>query len=71
LSLTLKVHCAGEEASYLHIADATGGNASWTQLSGAFTVPTCTLSELSLYVEGPAAGVNLYVDDVGVRQSCP
>jgi hypothetical protein len=33
-------------------------------------LPLCDLSELTIYVEGPAAGVTLYVDDVSVRHAC-
>ncbi|MBN1765734.1 MAG: endo-1,4-beta-xylanase [Sedimentisphaerales bacterium] len=40
---------------------------SWTILSGIFTLEvTGTLSVLHLYLEGPVAGINFYVDDVSV-----
>lgn len=42
-------------------------NSDWTELRGSFTFnPSGTVTELLLYVEGPAASVNFYVDDVEV-----
>ena len=39
------------------------------QISGSYLVPACNnLTQLALYVEGPAAGVTLIVDDVAVQQ---
>jgi len=38
---------------------------SWTQAKSEFTLDTVgTLTELTLYAEGPASGVDLYLDDV-------
>ena len=54
--------------TYNWIGGATANAATWTQLSGTFSVPTCTtLSGLVVYAEGPAAGVDLFVDDAVVR----
>lgn len=50
---------------YLGIAEGTGNNTGWTELSGTFTVNIeGTLSKFDLYFEGPAAGVNFWLDDV-------
>ena len=49
------------------MAWTTGYDNQWTKLEGAYTVNvTGTLTELAIYFEGPAAGVNYYLDDVNV-----
>jgi hypothetical protein len=70
VKLTVKQTCAGGAASYVQIDTDTANNAGWKQLTGSFTVPSCTLSEISVYVEGPNSGVTLYADDLVVRRSC-
>jgi hypothetical protein len=50
------------------VATGTGSNSSWVQLSGNYTLSVSgTLTELSIYFEGPASGVNYYVDDISVQ----
>ena len=57
---------------YENLATGTARESSWTEVSGAFTFSgiSGTPSELTLYVEGPAAGVDLLVDDVSVVPAC-
>lgn len=63
VSLTLKTTC-GTEESYSGIATGEVGSGEWVELRGTFDVPTCPdLVEVILYVEGPAVGVDLYLDD--------
>lgn len=38
----------------------------WVKLSGSLTIPNCDVTEVSIYVEGAAAGVDMYLDDVEV-----
>ncbi|UUZ82336.1 endo-1,4-beta-xylanase [Paenibacillus sp. P26] len=58
----------GSGTSYTNVATGTGGNSSWVQLSGNYTLNvTGTLTELSIYFEGPNGGTNLYIDDVSVQ----
>lgn len=38
----------------------------WVQLSGTLAIPDCDLTEVSIYLEGAAAGVDMYLDDVEV-----
>lgn len=51
-----------------HVIDwSTGNNNSWTLLSGDFTLDVNgTLDDLFVYFEGPASGVNFYVDDTAL-----
>ncbi|HEX2926882.1 MAG TPA: beta-L-arabinofuranosidase domain-containing protein, partial [Ruminiclostridium sp.] len=56
--------------SFTNVATATGSNSSWIQLTGKYTLSvTGTLTDLSIYFEGPDSGTNLYVDDVSVKES--
>lgn len=64
--LTVQSTCDGESATYTQLSSATLGDGSWTHLVGVLTVPTCTLTALNVYVEGPAADVAFYIDDVSV-----
>jgi len=53
--------------SYTWVAWTTGYNNQWTKLEGAYTLNvTGTLTQLTIYFEGPAAGVSSYLDDVNV-----
>jgi hypothetical protein len=58
--------CQGGSPVYTRIAEATATNTAWVQLSGTVIVPSCTLTELSVYAEGPRTTVVLYIDDVSV-----
>ena len=66
--MTLKMTCSGSADVYQQIASGTATNASWVQLNGTFTVPPCLLTDFEMYLEGPAAGEDLYVDDVSVQR---
>jgi GH35 family endo-1,4-beta-xylanase len=67
VNFTAKITCDGTD-TYSWIGGGTANASSWTQLSGTFTVPTCTvLGSVIVYAEGPAAGVDLFVDDALVR----
>jgi endo-1,4-beta-xylanase len=68
VDITLKITCAGAPDLYEQIASATATDASWVQLNGTFTVPLCQLTDFEIYLEGPAAGEDLYVDDVSVQR---
>ena len=68
VSLTMKSTCSGGDPVYQNVASATATEAAWAQLAGTFTVPVCVVTEFDLYVEGPAPGINVLVDDVTVEQ---
>jgi endo-1,4-beta-xylanase len=68
VNITRKVSCAGQGDSYSWVgSDAAVSEGGWTELGGVLEVPTCELTNLLVYVEGPPAGVDLYVDDASVR----
>lgn len=57
----------GAGTRFISVANAAVTSSVWTFLSGTFSLNvTGTLEDLVLYVEGPAAGVNLRVDDAAV-----
>jgi arabinoxylan arabinofuranohydrolase len=58
----------GSGTTYTNVTTGTGSNSSWVQLSGSYALNVSgTLTELSIYFEGPASGINYYVDDVSVQ----
>ncbi|HKO94962.1 MAG TPA: endo-1,4-beta-xylanase, partial [Polyangiaceae bacterium] len=68
LALTAQVTCQGGPTNFVRVASATGSDSAWSELSGSFTLPNCTLANVTLYVEGPPAGVNVLLDDVSLSQ---
>jgi hypothetical protein len=65
---TLQSACDGGADSFATVASATATDGAWIELNGVMNVPNCTLSKATFYLEGPAAGVDLYLDDVSVRE---
>jgi endo-1,4-beta-xylanase len=54
--------------TYQTVASGTASSNGWTQISGAYTLNVSgTLTGLTLYMEGPAAGVDFYADDFVVN----
>ena len=52
---------------YKNVAKAAANNTGWVELSGEFKLDAAgTLKTLDVYFEGPAAGINFFVDDVVV-----
>lgn len=65
VGLTVKTVC-GTTEEYIKVATSTSSVGTWTELSGSFTVPTCSLQSLTLYVEGPSVGTDLFIDDMSL-----
>jgi endo-1,4-beta-xylanase len=58
--------------SYHSIGSGTASSNAWTQLAGSFALSVNgTLTALTLYLEGPAAGVSFYADDFVVQAPTP
>ncbi|NLY90575.1 MAG: carbohydrate-binding protein [Firmicutes bacterium] len=58
--------------NYSWVDSKTVNDEEWTMISGTYTLNVeGTLQALELYTEGPAAGVDYYVDNVVVRQVRP
>jgi hypothetical protein len=74
VQLTLRSTCQGASTVYTAVASGTATNTGWVQLSGNVTIPNCTLTEATVYVEGPRTTVELFVDDASItrtRTVCP
>lgn len=67
VALSLKVSCAGEADRFIRVASGTASAGSYTELAGRVVLPFCTVTSAVLYVEGPAAGVDILVDDMKLR----
>lgn len=69
IRLTAAARCAGGATQFIPVAAGTGTDSAWTEIGGSLQIPDCTLEDVTLYAEGPAAGVDLLLDDVRVWQS--
>ncbi len=67
-TVTVSVEQQDESGTnYYNVASAPATDSNWVQLSGNFTLNVNgTLSVLDVYFEGPASGVNFFVDDANV-----
>ncbi|HSX85738.1 MAG TPA: carbohydrate binding domain-containing protein, partial [Cellvibrio sp.] len=66
VNITQKIECAGS-AEYSWLANSGAVvEGEWTTLSGTLTVPDCDITDLLIFVEGPAGGINVYIDDVQI-----
>jgi endo-1,4-beta-xylanase len=69
VNLTSKIECQGASANYAWLANPVAvTDGAWVELSGTLVVPDCTLADVLIYAEGPAAGIDLYIDDALVAQ---
>lgn len=64
---SVQLQCEGEDIQYVTAASDTVRHRRWNRLDGQFTTPDCSLETAIIYVEGPAAGVRLFVDNFSVR----
>lgn len=67
-NLTAHISCAGADAVFQQVASGAVSDAAFTVLAGELTLPDCDVQSVALYAEGPAAGVDLLVDDLGLRE---
>lgn len=59
-------------ASYSTLAQATVTNGDWAELRGSFAFnPTGAVTDLFLYIEGPAMTSNIYVDEAEMIERNP
>jgi len=54
----------GRGKNYINVSTSSISDDQWTQVSGEFTLNvTGTLEDMDVYFEGPAPGINFYLDD--------
>ena len=64
VNLTSKIQCQGASATYAWVASPVAvTEGTWVKLSGTLILPDCPLEDVLVYAEGPAAGIDLYIDD--------
>lgn len=68
VNITSKIGCAGTDSYSWLISPVTINDLQWVELSGQLNVPECELTDLLIYAEGPAGGIDIYLDDVSVRE---
>lgn len=70
-SLTVRV-LDGSGAHYYSLVSGRASSSAWTRLAGDFTpVFVGAVTNVVLYAEGPAANIDLYVDDLAVAPRDP
>jgi len=67
VQLSAKVTCDGAAPTFITIASGSATKHEFTALDGTLTLPLCTITEAILYVQGPAADVDLLIDDAALR----
>lgn len=70
-NITLSTEVEDENpVKYNNIETLTCSNTEWTELSGTFTFkPSGEVKTFDIYFEGPAEGINFFVDDVTVTEA--
>jgi endo-1,4-beta-xylanase len=68
VNLTAQVTCAGQDPVFLPLGSGSATDSDWTELTGTLDVSSCDLQSVSVYVEGPDAGVDILVDDLALRE---
>jgi hypothetical protein len=69
-TITLSVELNDDNGTkYMNVNSTMGTNSAWTEVSGEW-MPATTgdVKTLDVYLEGPAADVNFFVDDVSVSE---
>ena len=69
VNVTSKIGCDGSDAYGWLINPTAGSEGEWVKLSGQLTVPECGITDLLIYAEGPAGGIDIYLDEVSVREA--
>lgn len=66
--VTTAIQCNGQSAQYAWLGgEKSIANGAWVEFTGDLVIPDCQLQNVMLYLEGPGAGIDLYLDHVSVR----
>lgn len=69
VKISVATQCDGGATTYPSIVTGTASNTAWLDLSGTYTVPVCVnWTKLEFYVEGPPAGIDIFIDDMVIRE---
>ena len=72
LKVSTALQCTGGSTEYGQLGGwdntKTVTDGTWVEFAGDLVVPDCPLANVQLWLEGPGAGVDLYLDHFSVRQ---
>ena len=72
IKVTAKTVCSGDSSgTYTEVVSLSTAQDSWQSYTGQFVAPTCALDEFRLYVEGPPAAEDIFLDDFRVEEAPP
>lgn len=66
--VTQKFTCDGEDSYTWLINPVTISDGEWVELAAEMNVPDCDLTDALIFAEGPDGGIDIYLDNVSVRQ---
>ncbi len=70
--VTTAIQCKDGSTDYPRLGGwsntKTINDGTWVEFSGDLVVPDCQLANVSMWLEGPGANVDLYIDHASVRQ---
>ncbi|HET9957012.1 MAG TPA: endo-1,4-beta-xylanase, partial [Polyangiaceae bacterium] len=67
VNITQKITCNGQDTYNWLINPTAVQPGQWTRLTGTLAVPDCNVTDVMIYAEGPAGGIDMYLDHVSVR----
>ncbi len=68
VGVTVRTVCEDTSESYLGAGTVTANDQGWVEYTGSVTMPTCAATLQRFYFEGPAAGIDIFVDEVSITQ---
>jgi len=71
MQLTYKHRCEDQTDDIYTPFGSSRVSADWTELSASFVVADCKATQSLIYVEGPAAESDFYIDDTSVVLEAP
>lgn len=67
LFITVKTACADGSELYSQVDAISATDTEWQQLAGSITLPSCDLTEVTVYFDGPSEAADIYLDDVLIK----
>ncbi len=68
VNVTQKIGCAGEDDFQWLVSPVTVTEGVWGELQGELAIPDCELTDVLIFLEGPAGGIDLFIDNVSVQE---
>lgn len=68
INVTQKIGCDGEDSFTWLINPVAVESGQWVEISGQLVLPDCELTDVLIYAEGPEGGIDIFLDEVSVRE---